>query len=215
MTLAVFRYAPAMARAEIHRIEIARDSGRVLDVADDEHWLLAFGYYGYQPRGWEAPPPLVLLMALDTGEARPIALPEGIAPLGWAFSLSWSGGPRFRGSRVVFPLRNGVMAYDVDRDTWSEPIRVPGVPEDSEGAFWVHSHDRLSPSGRLMLVAGVVGRGCAWHVADVDTRETREIWPGYQRTDAAWLGDDTILIHTAAGLWIVQADGSGKRKLLP
>ena len=212
-TLAVFRYALGMTEAEVQRLTIARDAGRILGVSDDERWLLACGF----PRQGRTPqPPLILLMALATGEVRSLALPEEISPLGWAFSLNWRGGPRFRENRVVFPLRNGVMAYDIDRDAWSEPVRVRGVPEDSEEAFWAHSHGRLSPSGRFTLVAGVAGRGCAWHVADVETRETREVWPDDgERTEAAWLGDDMILIHKPTGLWTVRRDGSGRRKLLP
>ena len=221
----VRRHAPGLPRAKTTVIPYTWEPAvENVHFSSDGRWLLVrhCTLRSGQPRAGYIPgyPPLrtprYSLASLDNGKVRELGLTD---KLGEARFTPFGGGQiLFRRKGIVQSGGTVVQIYDIAKDAWSDPLVVTET---------YSSFRRLlsSPSGRFLLVPSAGGHGDAWRVLDdsgawrvfdLETREHREVWPDDgERTEAAWLGDDMILIHRPTGLWTVRRDGTGKRRLLP
>ncbi len=227
----VLRFHPDLSAPEatvLDRAWVGRPS--LADVSSDGRWCLVTesGEKLAWFRWW--------LFGVEDGALREVVPPDGV---------SAEPGAGFRpvgflpdSSSVLFTVPRGVASHDVATGDWRI---LPLTDAPIAGSFDERPGQRhtISPRGdRVMIALTPLRKAAPVQVAVVDlaTGESRLVWqpgdsfpqmhlpPGGPWPDLAprdlwctanWAGDEKIVVTTNSAVWLMNRDGTNKRRLLP
>jgi hypothetical protein len=199
MRLRVLRAAPDLAKAEEKPVEGVWTRPAVRSVADDGRWLLVEEEpYDNPPR-----PDRFSLVSLADGRTHPIAPPAGVE---LDRAVGFLAGER----GLLFDTPDGLRLFAPRTDRWCL-LHPRGVPA-SCNVYGLSA----SPSGRYLAYWD--DETYVWWCVDLDDPAPVIGSPDPATVPAHsldWLGDDRLLLLLEDGWWIVNRDGTGKRRLLP
>ena len=122
------------------------------------------------------------------------------------------------GRRIVCTVPRGVACYDVETGGWTvwpltclpvtrgigkQPSQTCSISPDGS-----HALVTLTPSKLAVPLIAVV--------VDLDTGANRTVWQSDETyAPPMWLGNDRIVAVTRYAIWVLNREGTGKRRLLP
>ena len=149
---------------------------------------------------------------LSSGEVAEIAAPEG--PEYPQNLRDIRGRPVFLpdSRRAAFRSGRGLLLFDVVSKEW----RQISVGDDRKPTHTWGSGTFASPDGRYAVLSRFVSLVVHSWVVDLETTESWHLWKNANSAPAiSWCDNDTLLVRTQSGLWLVNRDGTGRQKLLP
>lgn len=231
--LRLLRFAPDLDHAEVLTVQIEEPAPFLSGVSKDGRWCLVASA-GYRLLGTGAVKS-VYLCSLETGRCDLLCAHSEAERAGLAGARFHIVGSSTRdvarflpdNRTVLLHNENGLALFDLESRSL-KTIRVPPAEMRGRSAQRL----KLSPSGRRALV-GVAGHRKrqdgrrvthgwvqpAWYVVDLASgrscpiREPLSLWQKME-----WLGDERLVFRThdrEPGIWTMNADGTGKRRLLP
>ncbi len=218
--LHILRFAPELSEAEALVLQIAGTNPALREISPDGRWCLAEAQRARNMLLGD----LSYLCSVETGEAVLLRASAEMEEQGLVDSRFRVHGFRPDGMTVLLSDGDGLALFGVeDHALRTIPIPAAVVPGRTLGSV------KLSPSGRYALVWIESGRDAGAerrarlssalpeiYVTDVETGESWSVWkmPPYLG-DFDWLGDERLLFRSRTALWVMNRDGTGKRRLLP
>ena len=208
-TLTVFRFHPERSKAERFTVEYEPEDWHLLSVSPDGRRLLFVEFRGTSRQRVHH------LAALATGTVTELRPPPGLC------ESPHISRPEFLpdGRTAVSISRDGaVLLYDTGSGSWSRLCALSSTSSAQPRLWrWI----MRSPNGRYGIAMVITPRLPGpdppdFVVVDLQTGESWQVWHGEEwMTAVRWAGSDSLLVQMKDGLWIVNRDGSGKRRLLP